>query len=178
MSDLTKFARPYAKAAFQLARDGGRLAEWSDMLQISSQIAADDVVAGAISSPHVSTQQAADLFLTAGAKQFDEQFENMLGVLAENGRLSILPEIFSMYDQLRQEEEKRLSVRVVSAIALTDEQQERMSAALSSRFDRKINLESEIDTSMMGGAIIYAGDTVIDGSVRGRLQKLATRLAE
>jgi F-type H+-transporting ATPase subunit delta len=178
MSDLTKFARPYAKAAFQLARDGGRLAEWSDMLQISSQIAADDVVAGAISSPHVSTRQAAELFLATGTDQFDGQFSNMLGVLAENGRLLILPEISAMYEQLRQEEEKRLSVRVVSAVALSDEQRGLMSAALSKRFDREIKLESKIDASMLGGAIIYAGDMVIDGSVRGRLQKLAIRLAE
>jgi len=178
MSDLTKFARPYAKAAFALARDNGRLSEWSDMLQISSQIAADDIVAGAISSPHVSRQQAADLFLTTGADRFDREFTNLLNVLAENDRLAILPEISVMYEQLRQEEEKRLSVRVVSAVALTEEQRDRMSAALRRRFDCKINLESEIDASMLGGAVIYAGDMVIDGSVRGRLQKLATRLAE
>ena len=178
MSDLTKFARPYAKAAFELARDGERLAEWSGMLQVSSQIAADDVVAAAISSPHVSTAQAAELFTATGTDQFDEQFSNMLGVLAENGRLLILPEISAMYEQLRQEEEKRLAVRVVAAVALTDEQRGRMSAALSKRFDREIKLESEIDASMLGGAVIYAGDMVIDGSVRGRLQKLAIRLAE
>ena len=98
--------------------------------------------------------------------------------MAENGRLSILPEISVMYEQLRQEEEKRLSVRVVSAVALTEQQRDRMGAALSRRFDCKINLESEIDVSMLGGAVIYAGDMVIDGSVRGRLQKLATRLSE
>ena len=178
MSDLTKFARPYAKAAFELARDGGCLAEWSGMLQVSSQIAADDVVATAISSPHVSTAQAAELFLATGTDQFDEQFSRMLGVLAENGRLLILPEISVMYEQLRQAEEKRLSVRVISAVELTGEQTERMNASLSKRFDREIKLESEIDSTMLGGAVIYAGDMVIDGSVRGRLQKLATRLAE
>jgi len=178
MSDLTKFARPYAKAAFALARDNGRLGEWSGMLQISSQIAADEIVAEAIGSPHVSRQQAADLFLTTGADQLDGEFTNLLHVLAENGRLSILPEISVMYEQLRQEEEKRLSVRVVSAVALTEQQRDRMGAALSRRFDCKINLESEIDASMLGGAVIYAGDMVIDGSVRGRLQKLATRLSE
>jgi F-type H+-transporting ATPase subunit delta len=178
MSDLTKFARPYAKAAFALARDNGRLAEWSDMLRTSSLIAGNDVVAGAINSPHLSKKQAAQLFLAAGAEEFDQHFSNMLGVLAENGRLSILPEISAMYEALKQEEEKRLSVRVVSAVALTDEQRDRMSSALSRRFDRKINLESEVDASMLGGAIIYAGDMVIDGSVRGRLQKLATRLTE
>jgi len=154
------------------------LSEWSEMLQISSQIAVDDIVAGAIGSPHVSKQQAADLFLSAGKEQFDNQFANMLGVLAENGRLAILPEISAMYELLRQEEEKRLSVTVVSAVALTGDQHERMSSALKKRFDREINLEAEIDASMLGGAIIYAGDMVIDGSVRGRLQKLATRLAE
>jgi F-type H+-transporting ATPase subunit delta len=178
VSELVKFARPYAKAAFQLARDGGRLAEWSDMLQLASSIAANKIVADAIGSPHVSRQQAASLFLTAAADQFDSQFGNLLSVLAENDRLSILPEIAGMYEKLRQDEEKRLSVRVVSAVALSDDQQQRMRAALSKRFDREISLESEIDTTMLGGAVIYAGDMVIDGSVRGRLQKLATRLAE
>ncbi len=178
MSELIKFARPYAKAAFQLARDRGRLAEWSAMLKMSSQIAADGIVAGAIAGPHISRQQAADLFLAAGTDRFDTQFANLLSVLAENRRLSILPEITTMYEQLRQEEEKHLSVRVVSAVALTDGQRDRMQTALGKRFDRKIKLESEIDASMLGGAVIYAGDMVIDGSVRGRLQKLATRLAE
>ncbi len=178
MSDMIKFARPYAKAAFQLAREGGRLSDWSEMLQLASRIAADEVVARAISSPHVTRQQAVDLFLTIGTDQFDDQFAKMLTVLAENDRLAILPEISAMYEQLRQEHEKRLSVRVVSAVALTDDQQERMSAALKKRFNRKINLQSETDISMLGGAIIYAGDLVIDGSVRGRLQKLATQMAE
>lgn len=178
MSELTKFARPYAKAAFQLARDEGHLSDWSDMLQLASAIAADDIVAEAIDSPHVSKQQAADLFLSVAGENVDGAFANLLGVLAENGRLAILPELSAMYEQLRQEEEKRLAVRVVSAIELTGEQQERMSTALSKRFDREINLESVTDSSMLGGAIIYAGDMVIDGSVRGRLDKLATRLAE
>ena len=98
-------------------------------------------------------------------------------MLSENGRLSLLPQICVLYRQLRQQAEKRLHVRVVSAIPLEEGQKERMSAALVRRFDSDIELENEIDAGVLGGAVIYAGDQVIDGSLRGRLTRLQNSLS-
>ena len=99
-----------------------------------------------------------------------------LTVLADNGRLQLLPEIAGLYRGLRAEAERRLQVRVVSAVPLDDSQAGRMREALARRFDCEIELENEIDERVIGGAVIYAGDEVIDGSLRGRLQKLSSNL--
>lgn len=181
MSSLTTLARPYAKAAFSLASEGGEggetLSAWQDMLTIASQIAADELVAGVLENPLVSTDQAIDLLTGAGGERFNERFKAFLGVLGANRRLPLLPEITALFARLKQEAENKLTVRVVAATPLDDDQVNRMSEALAKRFNCAIELESEIDPSVLGGAVIYAGDQVIDGSLRGRLNKLSNALA-
>jgi len=181
MSSLTTLARPYAKAAFALAKDSGSgaggLAAWQSMLALASQIAANELVAQALDSPSVSTAQAVDLFVSVGGQQFDQRFQAYLGVLGDNRRLSLLPEVASMYQKLKQQAEQQLQVRVVSATKLSDDQAKRMSEALAKRFKCAIELDTEIDPSVLGGAVIYAGDQVIDGSLRGRLDKLTNALS-
>lgn len=176
MSALTTLARPYAKAAFQLARGGSGLAQWDDMLQLGAAIVADERVAAMIESPDVNAKQARDLVADAGGEHFDKGFGDFLTVLADNGRLILLGEIAGIYSKLRQEAERRLKVRVVSAVALEDDQEERLRKALSKRFDADIELNNEIDQGVIGGAVIYAGDQVIDGSLLGRLKKLEQSL--
>lgn len=176
-SSLTTLARPYAKAAFGLAQDGKDLAGWQSMLMLASQIAAHEQVAVVLESPLVSTTQAVDLIATTGAGQFDERFKAYLGVLGANRRLSLLPEIASLFGRLKQEAEKQLQVRVVSATPLSEDQARRMSEALARRFNCAIELDCEIDPGVLGGAVIYASDQVIDGSLRGRLEKLTSALA-
>ena len=177
MSALTTLARPYAKAAFQLAEKEGNLRRWDGSLALAAGIVSDESVANLIDSPHISAAQARDLVKDAGGDQFDGGFADFLTVLSENGRLLLLDEIASIYSKLRQEAEKRLVVRVVSAVALQDEQENRLREALSKRFDADIELNNEIDQSVIGGAVIYAGDQVIDGSLLGRLKKLEQSLA-
>lgn len=176
MSALTTLARPYAKAAFQLAQSANALPAWDDMLSLAAEIATDDAVAPLLDSPHVSEEQALSLIAGSGSN-FDDGFRGFLSVLAENDRLPLLGEISAIYARLRQEAERRLVARVVSAIALSEEQSERLKSALSSRYDAEVELQNEIDPNVIGGAVIYAGDQVIDGSLKGRLKKLEQSLA-
>ena len=177
MSSLTTLARPYAKAAFELARESDVLSGWSGMLDLAGSITADAQVIRVLNNPEVSSEQALSLISDAGGEVFDARFGDFLKVLAVNHRLAVLPEIARIYNVLRQEAEKRLQVRVLSAAALDDAQAERMKEALSKRFGCEIELDSEIDSGIIGGAVIYAGDQVIDGSLRGRLSKLEQSLA-
>lgn len=177
MSSLTTLARPYAKAAFGLARGADALAAWDEMLELAAAIAGAESMAAVLDSPHVTAAQAVDVITEAGGERFDARFGDFLTVLGDNGRLPLLPAIRQLYGLLRQKAEKRLQVRVVSAISLEEGQAERLRKALERRFDCEIVLENEIDTSVIGGAIVYAGDQVIDGSLRGRLQKLQNSLA-
>jgi F-type H+-transporting ATPase subunit delta len=177
MSSLTTLARPYAKAAFGLAREADALAAWDEMLGLAGEIAAEEAMAAVLESPHVTADQAVAIIIEAGAERFDRRFGDFLRVLGDNGRLPLLPEIGRLFSRLRQEAEKRLQVRVVSAVPLDEGQTERMRVALERRFDSEIVLENEIDTGVIGGAIVYAGDQVIDGSLRGRLNKLQNDLS-
>jgi F-type H+-transporting ATPase subunit delta len=177
MSSLATLARPYAKAAFELARADNSLALWDEMLSLAGKLAMEDSIAGLLESPHVSSGQAVQFMSEAAAEAFDSRFRDFLSVLASNKRLPLLPDITVLYRRLREEVEKRLRVRVVSAVPLDDDQAGRMKAALARRFDREIELESEIDAGVIGGAVVYAGDQVIDGSLRGRLQILSYNLS-
>jgi len=179
MSSLTTLARPYAKAAFSLAQESGgkALAEWQGMLNLASQMVADERVAGLLENPEVSAAQAVELLSESAGAAFDAPFIRFLGVLGEYRRLPLLGEINSLFNKLKQAAEHQLQVRVVAARPLDEDQAERMRAALAKRFNRTIQLESVIDPDVLGGAIIYAGDQVIDGSLRGRLDKLTTALS-
>jgi len=177
MSSLTTLARPYAKAAFALAESDQALARWEEMLTLASGIATDETVSELLGSPHIGRAEAARLIADAAGPAFDDRFKDFLGVLGANDRLALLPEITRLFQRLRETAEKRLRVRVVSAVPLNEEQSARMRDALARRFDCEIELENEIDEAVIGGAVVYAGDEVIDGSLRGRLQQLASSLA-
>ena len=177
MSSLTTLARPYAKAAFEMARAGNDLAGWDDMLTLAGAIAAEESVAGLLESPHVGATRVVTLLADIGGERFTEKFRDFISVMGSNNRLPLLPEITVLYHRLRQEEEKRLHVRVVSAVPLEEDQSSRIRDALAKRFEREIELESEIDPGVLGGAVIYAGDQVIDGSLLGRLRKLEQSLS-
>lgn len=177
MSTLATLARPYAKAAFELAQSQQALAGWGDMLSLASEMATEESMAGLLESPHVSNDRVVSIMADAAGDAFDKRFHDFLSVLASNGRLPLLPQVTSLYQQFREAAEKRLSVKVVSAVPLDESQAERMREALARRFECEIHLDNEIDAGVIGGAVVYAGDQVIDGSLRGRLQKLSASLA-
>ncbi len=176
MSSLTTLARPYAKAAFELARQDDGLAAWDSMLTATASVTSDEGMARWLKSPHSTAEKAVEIITEAIGGEVDARFQGYLGVLAANDRLSLCAEISRMFEQFRLDAEKRLQVRVVSAVALQDSESERLQTALAKRFDREITLNNEIDAEVLGGAIIYAGDQVIDGSLLGRLKRLEASL--
>ena len=177
MSSLTTLARPYAKAAFELASGDDNLAGWDEMLTAVALIAADEGMANWLQSPHSTVDKAVEIIVEAMGGDVNPRFQGYLGVLADNDRLSLCSEISRMFAHLRADAEKRLNVRVVSATALQEADAERIRSALAKRFDREITLSNEIDTDVLGGATIYAGDQVIDGSLLGRLKRLEASLS-
>ncbi|MGB5486846.1 MAG: F0F1 ATP synthase subunit delta [Lysobacterales bacterium] len=177
MSSTTTLARPYAKAAFELAVAENATGRWNDMLDLARTAVTEKSLAGLLESPHASNSQVVQILSDTAGEAFDAGFKDFLSVLAENKRLSLLPEIAILYQALREEADGLLRVRVVSAFALDEDQSTRMKTALAKRFDREILLETEVDSSVIGGAVIYAGGEVIDGSLKDRLTKLSNSLS-
>jgi F-type H+-transporting ATPase subunit delta len=176
MAERVTIARPYAKAVFTLARDAKQLPRWSQILGIGASVVSDERVSPLLDNPHVALKDLVDLICDVGGASFDAQARNFLGVMAENHRLSFLPEIARLYAKLRADYERVLDVTVSSAVALSTQQRERFTAALRKRFDRDVRLHTRIDSSLLGGAVVQADDLVIDGSVRGGLAQLATQV--
>lgn len=176
MSSLTTLARPYAKAAFELAESSDALGAWGQALANTAVAASDETLVEWLESPELDRKKAVALMSDVAGEAGDTSFERFLEVLAANERLVLLPQISKLFSELRAEAENRLDVRVVSAIPLDDDQVGRMTAALAKRFDCSITLKNDVDADVLGGAVIYAGDQVIDGSLRGRLGKLESVL--
>lgn len=177
MTERVTIARPYAKAAFAEALRTQRLPHWSDGLEIAAAVSVDERVKPLFGNPRVPAAQLVDLMTGIGGASIDEPVRRFLLVLAENGRLGLLPEIAQLYEKMRAEQERVLDVTLTSAVELSPEQRERFAAALRRRFDREIRLHTQVDTSLLGGAVLQANDLVIDGSVRGELSQLAAQIA-
>ncbi|MDI1351704.1 MAG: F0F1 ATP synthase subunit delta [bacterium] len=179
MSDSTTIARPYAKAIFEHALAENKLAQWSEYLHALAQTVLTPQAAQFIANPASTDEQHIDLLqsVSGSAHQSYESLNNLIHLLAVNKRLMLLPEIKSLYEIHRAEQEKTLDVDVISFSSVSPEQQQQMITSLSKRLQRKVSLNISIDPSLLGGAVIRAGDLVIDGSVRGKLNKLRTGLA-
>ena len=177
MSNVTTLARPYAKAAFDLADASDATARWNDMLALASALVSEESMANLLQSPEVSGKQTVEILSDVAGESFDDRFRDYLSVLAENKRFRLIPEIAKLYQKLREEADKLLRVKVVSAFALDENQATRMKDALGRRFEREILLENEVDSSIIGGAIVYADGQVIDGSLKDRLAKLSNSLS-
>ena len=176
MAERATIARPYAKAAFEYARDANATAPWSLGLKVAAEIVADGRVAPLTKSPRVSAADLVSFITDVAGANLAAPMQNFVRILAENRRLLLLPEIAAHYEELRSEVENTVDVEVVSAVALNSEQQEKLSAALSTRLKRKVRMQNSVDAALLGGALVRAGDLVIDGSLKGRLQQLATDL--
>lgn len=176
MAELATLARPYANAAFDIAKGDGALNEWSRMLALLGSAAQTSAVQRLLESPDLEDSAKAlrlgDLFRT----ELNDRSKRFLSVLAENKRLSLLPEIAAQFEERRAEEEQVLDVEVVAAYPLTPEQERKLADALGRKYGREINMSSRVDESLIGGAVIRAGDTVIDGSIQGKLEKLKETL--
>ncbi len=176
MAERATIARPYAKAAFEYARGAGGFAAWSQGLRTAAEIVADSRLAGLIKSPQWGQIDLVNIIADVAGTKLDPAMRNFVRVLAENHRLLLLPEISARYEEFRSDAENTVDVEVISAIALSDAQQDKLAAALSKRLKRTVRMQNSIDATLMGGAVVRAGDLVIDGSLKGRLQRLATEL--
>ena len=175
MSELTTVARPYAKAAFDFAVEAKAMDNWLSQLAFAAEVAQDETIIGYISGG-ASVEQAQTLFLNVCGEQVDSQGQNFLKVMAKNERLLVLPQVLEQFIELKAEFEQEVTVDVTSAVEVTAEQKTTLSAALEKRLARKVKLNCFVDVSIVSGLVIKAGDMVIDGSVKGKLNRLATTL--
>ena len=175
MSELTTVARPYAKAAFEFAVEAKAIDNWLTQLTFAAEVAKDETIKGFLSGG-TSVEQVQTLFLNVCGEQVDSKGQNFLKVMAENERLLVLPQVLEQFIALKADFDQEVSVDVTSAVEVTAEQKTTLSAALEKRLARKVKLNCTVDASIVSGLIIQAGDMVIDGSIKGKLSRLATSL--
>lgn len=185
MADNNTIARPYARAAFEIAKADGELDKWSEALAAAALLVEDGQAERFLQIPALSVgsrlEFLADLIKAAGTTAAallgsDPRGRNFLMLLLENGRVAALPAISEHFERLKAEVENSTDVTVVSATELSQERKEQIRKALEARFGGEVRLQTEIDENLIGGAVIRAGDVVIDGSVRARLSGLANAL--
>jgi len=177
MAEKQTAARPYAEAAFALAAERGALAAWSEMLGFISAVASDARMARLATDPRVDRARFVELFLDVCGQRLNAEGANFVRLLAENRRLGLMPEVVAQFEQRKAEAERRIEADVVSAFALEPAQIERLEQALKRKFGREVHVNARVDAALVGGIVIRTGDTVIDGSVRGRLAALASHMS-
>jgi F-type H+-transporting ATPase subunit delta len=177
MAELATIARPYAQAAFRYAQKHERTQAWSEMLDFAAEVVRQPAVAPYLEDPRVGGERLMQLFAHVAEGRFDAPFENFLRTLVEQGRVGLLPEVSALFEAARRQVENRLKVHVVSAYQVKNEHKKLLTEALEKRYGKAVELTSEIDKSLIGGLVIRAGDSVIDASVTGGLQQLASGLS-
>jgi F-type H+-transporting ATPase subunit delta len=176
MADKSTIARPYARAAFQEAKRTKRLAEWAQALETGAAVVQDERVQDLLGNPSVTAEQLAQLVTDIAGAKLDEFGRNFVRTLAANRRLAFLPEISRTFDELKDTEEGVVDVTVTSAAPLDEKQQRSLADALAKKLKREVRLHCETDPKLIGGAVLRAGDLVIDGSLRTRLDRIAYEL--
>ncbi len=176
MAEPSTIARPYAEAAFRLADAQGRLAEWSDLLANLATIASDERARGAIADPNLSTAKIAGMFLSILGSGLPAHAENFVRVLADNGRLDVLPEIRSQYEALKNDREGVVEAEVHTAFEIDAAQLADLVARLERKTGRKVRARVHLDRELIAGVKVVLGDKVIDGSARAQLGALETAL--
>ncbi len=176
MSEAVTLARPYARAILALAADGSAREAWSQRLETLAQIAAGPAARAAVRSPNVGDEVVVEVVEQLMGDALGSEGTNFIRLLLENERFLLLGEIASVYEALRAEVEGRIDVTVTSAAPIADEQLQQLATGLRRRLQRDVQLSTTVDESLLGGAIVRAGDLVIDGSVAGELQKLSHAL--
>ena len=177
MADFTTTARPYARAVYQQATESSSVDTWGDALVLMAIVAGDAAMRKVLDNPQLSGEQKGELLLKVIGDKLDAQQTNLIKLMAENGRLKALPEVADQYEVYRAEAEGKIDAEVVSAFALTDEQEQAIAATLKTKLGREITLTTSIDESLIGGVVIKAGDTIIDGSMKSQLESLALSLS-
>jgi F-type H+-transporting ATPase subunit delta len=173
MAELSTLARPYAKAAFEYALDKQQLSSWAQQLGTAAAVSQDKAMDTTISDPALTAEQKAQKLTDVCGDALQTEVRNFIAILADNQRLALLPEIYSLFDQYKANQEMTVDVEVISAFDLADVTRDKLAAVLGKKLQREVKVRTSTDSSLLGGVLIRAGDLVIDGSVRGRLNKLA-----
>jgi len=173
MAESITLARPYAKASFEVALAAGELSIWSQALKLLADVSANETVRRTMLSPALTAAEQASLLVELCGDELLPKARNLVRLLAENKRLLLLPEISQLFEALKANQEMTVDVELSTAFELNKEVVNKITQALQTRLNRAINLQTRVDTYLIGGAVIRAGDTVIDSSVRGKLTKLA-----
>ena len=176
MAELSTIARPYAEAAFEIAREKNALANWSGMLSLVSSVASDARMRAALASPKLGDAEKESLFLSIAGERLDADARSFVRVLIESDRIALAPQVLEIYEQRRHDAEGVATARIESALPVSDDELKGLSAALERRFRRKIEAKVEVNPSLIGGARITVGDTVIDDSVLGKLTAMKNQL--
>ena len=174
--DATTLARPYAEALFARAQETGALDGWSGVLELLAAVAQDPAMARAITDPLLDRDDLIKLILDIGGDQLNAEAQNLVQLLVENGRLSVLPEIAALYEQLKAESQQVLKVHVRTAYKISKDQEQQIAASLKRKLGLDVTITSELDKQLIGGMHIRAGDLVIDGSIKGKIEQLANEL--
>ena len=176
MAEQSSLARPYAKAIFELAKESEDFSAWSDQLTVLGMISADPDMAELVQNPAVSNAQLIELVLDVAGDRLDAQAQNLVKLLVRNDRLMVVPEINEQYMILRDEAQQVIEAQLITASEVDEAQKQRIESALSERLGKKIKLETLVDESLIGGAVVRAGDWVVDGSVKAQLQDLVSAI--
>jgi F-type H+-transporting ATPase subunit delta len=176
MAEQRTIARPYAEAVYRLADASSKFADWSDMLANLAKVAADPSIRAAIKDPNLSSAKIAGMFLSVLAGSLSGEGENLVRVLAENGRLEVLPEIATQFETLKNEREGTLEAEIVSAFPMDPGQLQDLVARLEAKTGKHIKPHVSVDAGLIAGVRIVIGDKVIDGSARAQLATLETAL--
>jgi F-type H+-transporting ATPase subunit delta len=177
MAEASTIARPYAQAVFDIATSTKKLSEWSKQLESLSAIVSDDQIGGLVVNPSVESEQLVDLIISIAKDDLDQEGKNFVKVLAENDRLNVIPEIATIFENLKNEAEKTVQAEVITAYALKDDQKSKLQAALKKRLGCEVEISSRVDKDIIGGAIVRAGDMIIDGTVTAQLDRLTSELS-
>ncbi|QBZ84238.1 ATP synthase subunit delta [Hydrogenovibrio crunogenus] len=178
MAELITIARPYAEAAFEVAKEEGKLAEWSEQLANLSAIASDESMTAYMVNPSVTSEDVLKLLVDVMDSNLNSEVKNLLTVMAENKRLDALSEVAEVFEELKAAEDKRVRATVISARKATVEQKKKLSAALNAKFDAEVEITYEEDASLISGIKIKVGDWVVDGSALSQLNKLGAAIAQ
>ena len=176
MAGTSSLARPYAQAVFELARDTKEFESWSDALAFLAAVVSDESVQNLVNNPRIDRGELSELFDELCGDRVPESGRNLLRLMITNNRLAAMPDVAAQYEVMRAEAEGTVEAEVRSAMPISDAQKKALADALEKRLGRKVSLTVHEDESLLGGAIIHAGDLVIDGSAKGRLEKLASAL--
>ena len=176
MAEAATIARPYAVAAYRLAKERNALAHWSDMLGFAAAVTADAQMKAYIEDPKVAASDLERVFLSIGGDKLDESGANLIKLLVEYGRLSILPDVAAAFEELKAQDEGVLEAEITAAAKPTDAEVKTLVKRLEAKFGKKVEASVKVDPEIIGGIKIVVGDTVIDASVRGQLQELAYTL--